>query len=165
MNRLRTRYETAFALTAVVLAAGALLAFSQLGTTWRSRNADPVWMRGPAVIRPGANERTLSGARAIAATEADYRRFAAEDAAWRLRHAQLPDLFVLKRRAMEERVYALSRSGRRGAAIHELERWTSLYPRDREAVLWLARLLREAGRIDESLTRYRQILVRSERSR
>lgn len=165
MNRLRTRYETAFALTAVLLAAGALLAFSQLGRPWRSSKAEPVWTRTTAVIPPAANERALTGARAIAATEADYRRFAAEDAAWRLRHAQLPDLFVLKRRAMEERVYALSRSGRRATAIGELERWTSRYPHDREAVLWLARMLREAGRINESLARYRQILVTGERAR
>ena len=65
---------------------------------------------------------------------------------------------MLRRRAMEEQVYLFSRAGRRAAAIRELEQWTSRYPRDREAVLWLARLLRDAGRTTESLARYRQVL-------
>ena len=165
MNRLRTRYETAFALTTALLAVGALFAFSRLGLTTRSREAAPPWRSSGGAIVRGSDERGLVGARAIAATEADYRRFAAEDEAWRRRNAQLPDLFVLKRRAMEERVYVLNQSGRRSAAIGELERWTSLYPQDREAVLWLARLLRDAGRTNESLARYRQVLSLSERGR
>jgi tetratricopeptide (TPR) repeat protein len=165
MNRFRTRYETAFALTAAVLAVGALFAFSQLGLRSRARDATPRWRSSGGVITRGSDEHALIGSRAIAATEADYRRFAAEDAAWRRRHAQLPDLFALRRRALEERLYVLNRSGRRGDAIAELERWTSRYPRDREAVLWLARLLREAGRTNESLARYRQVLALGERTR
>jgi hypothetical protein len=165
MNRLRTRYETAFALTAVLLAVGAFFAFNRLGLTTRERNTAPAWQASGAAIVKSPSERSLSGARAIAATEADYRRFAAEDAAWRRRNAQLPDLFVLKRRAMEERVYVLNRSGRRAAAIGELERWTSSHPNDREAVLWLARLLRDAGRTNESLAKYRQLLSTTERAR
>jgi hypothetical protein len=165
MNRFRTRYETVFALTAAILAVGALFAFSQVGPTSRSRNATPLRLNSVSAITRGPDERGPVGARAIAASEADYRRFAAEDAAWRRRHARLPDLFVLKRRALEERVYVLNRSGRRGDAIRELEGWTSRYPRDREAVLWLARLLREAGRIKESLAKYRQVLSLSERTR
>jgi hypothetical protein len=164
MNRLRTRYETAFALTAVLLAIGALFAFSQLGPITHSRDRAAPVRASAATISRGSDERALVGARAIAATDADYRRFAAEDAAWRRRHAQLPDLFVLKRRAMEERVYVLNKSGQRGIAIGELERWTTLYPHDREAVLWLARLLREAGRTKESLARYRQVLSSTERA-
>jgi hypothetical protein len=165
MNRFRTRYETAFALTAGLLAVGALFAFSRLGLTSRSRNAPPPWLSSGARISKGSDEGGLVGGRAIAATEADYRRFAADDAVWRRRNAQLPDLFVLKRRAMEERVYVLNRSGRRGTAIGELERWTAEHPHDREAVLWLARLLRAAGRTNESLARYRQLLSLGERSR
>lgn len=164
MKRLRTRYETAFALTAALLAIGALFAFSRLGLSTRSRDAAAPWRTPMVAIPKGPNERGLAGARAIAATAADYRRFAAEDAAWRQRHAQMPDLFVLKRRAMEERVYVLNTSGRRTAAIDELERWTNQYPRDREAVLWLARLLRAAGRTNESLAKYRQVLSLSERT-
>jgi tetratricopeptide (TPR) repeat protein len=164
MNPFRTRYETAFALTAAVLAVGALFAFSHLGPTSRSRKAPPPWRNAASAITRGSDERALTGARAIAASEADYRRFAAADAAWRQRHARLPDLFVLKRRALEERVYVLNSSGRRSNAIRELEEWTSRYPRDREAVLWLARLLRQAGRTNESLARYRQVLALTERT-
>jgi hypothetical protein len=164
MKRFRTRYETAFALTAVLLAVGALFAFSQLGGA-RRRPAAPAWAGAPAAIRRGPNEGALAGARAIAATDADYRRFAAEDAAWRKQHARLPDLFVLRRRAMEERVYLLTRGGRRADAIQELEGWTARHPRDGEALLWLARLLREAGRTNESLARYRQVLSLGESGR
>ena len=164
MIRLRTRYEAAFALTAALLAAGAAFAFSRIGAGAR-RDARPVWRTTPATIGRAAGERSLVGARAIAATEADYRRFAAEDAAWRLRNARLPDLFALKRRGLEDRVYVLTRAGRRGDAIRELERWTAQYPRDADAVLWLARLLRQAGRTSESLARYRQALSVSEGTR
>jgi Flp pilus assembly protein TadD len=164
MNRFRTRYETAFALTTGILAAGALFAFSHLGAATR-RNSAVAWRVSAGAIERSADDRVLVGARAISATDADYRRFAAEDAAWRRRHAQLPDLFALKRRALEERIYVLTRGGRHRDAIGELERWTASYPRDREAVLWLARLLRQAGRTDESLARYRQLLSLSERSR
>jgi Flp pilus assembly protein TadD len=162
MTRFRTRYETAFALTAAVLAAGALFAFSRLGPVARRGDRSVPRRVSAGAIGRSSDDRALVGARAIAATDADYRRFAAEDAAWRRRYAQLPDLFVLKRRALEERVYVLTRGGRRGEAIGELERWTAIYPRDREAVLWLARLLRQAGRTDESLARYRQVLALSE---
>ncbi|MDQ3951318.1 MAG: hypothetical protein M3282_13375 [Gemmatimonadota bacterium] len=161
MTRFRTRYETAFALTTAVLAAGALFAFSRLGGASRRGDRSAPWRGSTATIGRSSDDRALVGARAIAATDADYRRFAAEDAAWRRRHAQLPDLFVLKRRALEERVYVLAGAGRRGEAIEALERWTASYPRDREAVLWLARLLRQAGRTDESLARYRQVLTLS----
>jgi hypothetical protein len=164
MTRFRTRYETAFALTAAILAVGAAFAFSRIGAGTR-REARPMWRRTPEAIGPAPDERSLVGARAIAATEADYRRFAAEDAAWRLRNARLPDLFALKRRALEDRVYVLTRSGRRGEAIRELEHWTARYPRDAGAVLWLARLLRDAGRTTESLARYRQALSVSEGTR
>jgi len=158
MRRLRARYETAFALTTTVLATGALFAFSRLGAAARTRDVLPPWrMAGIALVERAPAEE-FDGARAIAPTEADYQRFAAEDSAWRRREAQLPDLVALKRRAMSERVYVLNRAGRRGAAIGVLHRWTSSHPRDREALLWLARLLREAGRTDESLATYRQVL-------
>jgi hypothetical protein len=159
MTRFRTRYETAFALTTAILGVGAFFAFSRLGALSRRADKSPPWRVAADSIRSTSDERGLVGARAIAATGADYRRFAREDAAWRERHARLPDLFVLKRRALEERVYVLTRAGRRGDAIVELERWTATYPRDRDAVLWLARLLRDAGRTTESLARYRQVLA------
>jgi transcriptional activator len=159
MSRFRTRYETAFALTTATLAVGALFAFSRLGVVSPRAEKRQPWRVSTGSIGPASNERALTGARAIAATEADYRQFAAEDAAWRQRDAQLPDLFMLKRRALEDRVYVLTRAGHRGDAIRDLERWTTTYPRDRDAVLWLARLLRDAGRTNESLARYRQLLA------
>lgn len=159
MSRFRTRYETAFALTTAILAVGALFAFSRLGAVPRRVEKRQPWRVSAGSIGRASNERALVGARAIAATDADYQRFAVEDAAWRQRHAQLPDLFLLKRRALQERVYLLTRAGRRGDAIRELERWTATYPRDRDAMLWLARQLREAGRTNESLARYRQVLA------
>lgn len=159
MSRFRTRYETAFALTTATLAVGALFAFSRLGTAPRRVEKRQPWRVSAGSIGRAPNERALVGARAIAATDADYQRFAAEDAAWRQRHAQLPDLFMLKRRALQERVYLLTRAGRRGDAIRELERWTTTHARDRDAMLWLARLLRDAGRTNESLARYRQVLA------
>jgi hypothetical protein len=165
MNGLRTRYEIAFAVIAVGLAVGALVAFNELGPSARHRKTPPPWMSSRGVITRGPDEYILAGARAIAATEADYRRFATEDAAWRQRHARMPDLFLMKRRALEDRVYVLTTAGRRGDAIKELEEWTARYPGDREAVLWLARLLREAGRTNESLARYRQLLMLSEHRR
>jgi hypothetical protein len=165
MSRFRTRYETAFALTTAILAIGALFAFSRLGAVSRRSDKSSRWRVTAGSIGRAPHERALVGARAIAATDADYHRFAREDAAWRQRHARLPDLFVLKRRALEERVYVLTRAARRREAIIELERWTTTYPRDRDAILWLARLLRDAGRTNESLARYRQVLAMTEARR
>jgi hypothetical protein len=165
MSRFRTRYEIAFALTTASLAVGALFAFSRLGTTPRRSDKSPRWRVTAGSLGRAPDERALIGARAIAATDADYRRFAKADSAWRQRHARLPDLFVLKRRALEERVYVLTRAGRRREAIVELERWTAIYTGDRDAVLWLARLLRDAGRTTESLARYRQVLAMTETRR
>jgi hypothetical protein len=165
MSRFRTRYETAFALTTAMLAVGALFAFTRLGATSRRADKSSRWRAAAGSIGHVSNEPSLAGARAITPREADYRPFAKEDAAWRQRHARLPDLFLLKRRALEERVYLLTRGGRRREAIIELERWTTTYPRDRDAILWLARLLRDAGRTNESLARYRQVLAMSETRR
>jgi len=158
VSRLRTRYETAFALTTAVLGVGALFAFSRLGALSRRSEKPMRWGAVAKAIGRAPDERSLVGAQAIAATDADYQRFATEDAAWRQRHARLPDLLALRRRALEERVYVLTRAGRQREAILELERWTATHPGDRGAVLWLARLLRDAGRTRESLARYRQVI-------
>lgn len=165
MSRFRTRYETAFALTTALLAAGALFAFARLGATSRRADKSSRWRAAAGSIDHVSTERAFGGARAIAPRAADYEPFAKEDAAWRQRHARLPDLFVLKRRALEEHVYLLTRAGRRGEAIVALEQWTTTYPRDRDAILWLARLLRDAGRTNESLARYRQVLAMTEPTR
>lgn len=164
-TRRRTRYETAFALTATVLASGALFAFTQIDLVTRSRAAPHPWRSASLAPMPGTSAGVLTGARAIAPTDSDYRRFAAEDAEWRRVHARLPDLRLMKRQAMQERIHLLTRAGRPAAAIGELRQWTGEYPDDREALLWLARLLREAGRTNEALATYRLLLTISERSR
>jgi hypothetical protein len=53
-------------------------------------------------------------------------------------------------------VYAYTRSGERTRAIRELENWLKQNPRDRAAILWLARLLTKAGGAD-AVSRYRQL--------
>jgi DNA-binding SARP family transcriptional activator len=60
---------------------------------------------------------------------------------------------------MQDRVFKSTRGGDRGRAIRELERWIDSHPRDKDALLSLARLLNEAGRRDDSLARYRQIIA------
>ena len=60
---------------------------------------------------------------------------------------------------MQDRVYRLQRVGRRDPAIGELDRWVRDHPRDEDALLSLARLLREAGRTDDALRRYRDALA------
>jgi hypothetical protein len=163
--RRRTRYETAFALTATVLASGALFAFTRLDVVSRARTPAHPWRSSSVAAVPGSDAGVLTGARAIAPTDSDYRRFAAEDAEWRRVYAQLPDLHRMKRQAMQERIHLLTRAGGTGAAIRELNQWTGEYPNDREALLWLARLLRESGRTNEALAKYRLLLTLSERSR
>lgn len=164
-TRRRTRYETAFALTAAVLASGALFAFTRLDLVTRSRASPHPWRSASVAPVPDADAGVLMGARAIAPTDSDYRRFAAEDAEWRSVHARLPDLRLMKRQAMQDRIHRLTLAGRSGAAIQELRQWTGQYQDDREALLWLARLLREAGRTNEALATYRLLLTLSERSR
>jgi Flp pilus assembly protein TadD len=61
---------------------------------------------------------------------------------------------------MQDRVYAHVRAGRQAQAIRELEAWVLRRPNDEEALLWLARLLGEAGRADEAAARYRALLSR-----
>jgi hypothetical protein len=164
-TRRRARYEMAFALTAALLASGALFAFTRLDRVTRSRAAPHPWRSAGVAPVPGADLGVPTGARAIAPADSDYRRFAVEDAEWRRLYAQFPDLHRMKRQAMQERIHLLTRAGRSGAAIGELRRWTGEYPSDREALLWLARLLREAGRTNEALATYRVLLTLSDRSR
>jgi DNA-binding SARP family transcriptional activator len=47
---------------------------------------------------------------------------------------------------------------RRAEAIAELERWVGSHPSDSDMLLSLARLLSEAGRSNDAIGRYRQIL-------
>jgi DNA-binding SARP family transcriptional activator len=60
---------------------------------------------------------------------------------------------------MEDRVFRATGRGDRSGAIREMERWVDAHPRDKDVLLSLARKLNEAGRRDESLARYRQIIA------
>ncbi|MBC8028233.1 MAG: tetratricopeptide repeat protein, partial [Steroidobacteraceae bacterium] len=62
------------------------------------------------------------------------------------------------REALDDRVFAMMKRGNQAGAVRELERWVAKHPRDRAALLSLARLLRESGRTDASVARYRQLL-------
>lgn len=155
----RFGYGAVFSATLLLLATGAVYAFGRLGLD----NAptlipDASSAQGAEAIEPRVTVRP-----AVAA----YARFADEDLAWREQHARAYTLAELRargdgrrtaRQAMQDRVYAHVRSGRRALAIAELERWTGSHREDREAILWLARLLNEDGRTDASLARYRQVL-------
>ena len=113
----------------------------------------------PALIRP---------------SEDAYRRFAAADAEWRRRFA--PPVTARRfeiasgetwrpapRDAVRDSVYTLTQRGQLAAAIVVLERWVAEHPRDAELLLELARLLNQAGRTEESLARYRQVLALGDR--
>ena len=125
-----------------------------------SESTDSFVVRDPQFIRPDS---------------ATYARFAAADADWRRRYAapgalrdassraigaskRLP-WHPSARQALDAQVYSLSRTGRLDDAIATLTSWVDRHPRDSDELLKLARLLNEAGRNDESVVRYRQLLA------
>ncbi len=108
-----------------------------------------------------------ANADAPAAPPQPFAQVAAADSAWRAEHARYFTLEELRtrgdgrrstREAMQDRVFAYSRKGQRGLAIAELERWVAKNRHDADALIWLARLLNDAGRTGESVTRYRQAI-------
>jgi DNA-binding SARP family transcriptional activator len=64
---------------------------------------------------------------------------------------------------LDDRVYLFVKRGETGRAIGELEAWTEKHPRDENAILWLARMLRENGRTDEAVALYRRLISMDER--
>lgn len=163
---IRDRYAMLFSLGIVILTAGAAYAYNQLGAT-------PT--RTMLVLPPSSGEPVQVGVdRAIVPSAEDYRRFAADDAAWRRKNARLltadeyrarGDWRTPERQALDDRVFALTKRGESAKAIAELERWVARYPRDSEALLDLARLTNQVGRNDESLRWYREVLALKERAR
>ena len=153
------RYAVAFGLSALALTLGTVVSFRQI-----SRNA----IARDSLILPAAD--TLGGDAIVAPvmpSRAEYARFDSVDRAWRAEHAHAYTLAELRARGdgrrtprelMEDRVYDYTRRGARAQAIAELERWVRSNPRDRDAVLSLARLLNESGRTNEAIARYRQLL-------
>lgn len=124
-----------------------------------SESTDSFAVRDPQFIRPDSTT---------------YARFAASDADWRRRYAAPRALRDASRRtagasngslwrpsarqALDAQVYALARVGRLDDAITTLTKWVDRHPRDSDELLKLARLLNQAGRNDESVVRYRQLL-------
>ena len=163
---IRDRYAMLFSLGIVLLTTGAAYAYSHLGATPK---------RAMLVLPPSSGEPVRIGAdRSIAPSAEDYRRFAAEDAAWRRTNARLlsadeyrarGDWRTPERQALDDRVFALTKRGETAKAIAELERWVASHPRDGEALLDLARLTNQIGRNDESIRWYREVLALKERAR
>jgi len=156
------RYAFAFFLAAVGLTVGAVVTFAHISTASLASTAIP---SAPPVADtvPSAEVTTP-----IVPTSADYARYAAADRAWRQRHARQFSISELRargdgnrtaREAMQDRVYLLTKRGDRDGAIAELERWIREHRRDDASLLALARLLNEAGRTNQSIARYRQVLA------
>ena len=154
------RYAVIFALSALALTLGTIASYREISRTAIVRDslalppADTIG--GDATVGP------------IMPSRADYAQFDSVDRAWRAEHARRYTLAELRARGdgrrtarelMEDRVFNYSRRGDRARAIAELERWVRSNPRDRQALLSLARLLNESGRTDEAVARYRQLLA------
>lgn len=158
---IRFRYALSFALAVLLLTASALFVFTRI--------SDGASVQKPGSAMPARETPTLADASTlIAPAAADYAHFASEDKAWREKYARPVSTSEYRargdgrptpRQGMEDRVFRATRRGDRGGAIRELERWTGAHPRDKDALLSLARLLNEAGRRDDSLARYREILA------
>lgn len=154
-----SRYTWWFSAVALTLTITAL-------ATYREISAVSLWSRGDPIVWI-EDSAGLAMARAMPPPPRFAEVFAADDA-WRREHARPYSLAELKargdgrrtpRQLMQDRVYASTRAGNRGVAIRELEDWVRSHPRDADALLWLARLLNEAGRSAESVRRYRQALA------
>lgn len=153
----RARYPLLFTMAVVVLTAATLVSYGGIGGMTRAAKTIGRWPGDSAPEHPLL----------VIPTRADYERFAASDSAWRARNARQYSVAELRARGdgtrsdrelLEDRVYVLTKRGDIKGAVSALERWVARHPRDRSALLSLARLLREDGRTDASVARYRQLL-------
>lgn len=160
----RVRYPLVFIVAIVLLTGAALSAYARIGTASLRREV--------AVVSALPSEPIPPAPPPSPAAVADYQQFAEADAAWRKQHARhytigeiraLGDGTRSARQALDDRVYLLVKRGENDRAISELERWIDNHPRDENAILWLARMLRESGRTDDAVARYRQLLSIEER--
>ena len=165
---MRARYGLTFLGAIVVLTAGAVFSFVRISAPVAvATSPASVPTIRTSTTRTSAPPPVTGAAALVAPGAADYARFATEDAAWRAEHARAWTLAELRargdgrrtpRQLMQDRVFNLTKAGKRDDAIRELERWVRANPRDADAILWLARQLNEAGRTDDALVRYRQVL-------
>ena len=153
----RARYPLLFTMSVIVLTAATLVSYGRIGGVARSAKTTGRWPGDSAPEHPPL----------VIPTRADYERFAAPDSAWRLQNARQYSVAELRargdgtrsdREVLDDRVYLLTKRGDTKGAVSTLERWVTRHPRDRSALLSLARLLRESGRTDAAVARYRQIL-------
>lgn len=167
LRRRRAPYAVLFGLAIVLLLTGAVSTFRVIGASaLRAMAADSA--AAAMSSWPGDSNDVTRPDAPIIPSRAAYDRFAADDSVWRARNARALTVEELRargdgrrspRETMQDRVYRFQRAGRRDSAIGELERWVRDHPRDEDAVLSLARLLREAGRTDDALRRYRDALA------
>lgn len=156
-----------FAGAVVLLFAGAVGTFRVIGASaLRSMAADSIATTATAWPADSIDRAPIAAP--VSPDRASYARYAAADSAWRAHNARAMSVQELRargdgtrsaREVMQDRVFRLQHAGQRARAIDELERWVRRRPRDRAATLSLARLLREAGRTDDALRRYRQALA------
>jgi hypothetical protein len=152
----RARYPLVFITAVFVLTAATLVSYRRIGVSTSRLSAPGKW---PGDSTP---EKPL-----VVPTIADYDRFAASDSAWRVQNARQYSVAELRARGdgtrspreiLDDRVYTLTKRGDTRGATTALEHWVSQHPRDRTALLSLARMLRDAGRTDAAVARYRQLL-------
>jgi hypothetical protein len=164
---MRLRYGVVLVGTTMLLTAGAVFAFVQIGA---------VSSRAPTPTAPwlAASDSAPAHSSPILPGPAEYERFAEEDRRWRAEHAREYSIAEIRargdgrrtpRQAMQDRVFTLVRRGDRSQAIAELEQWVNRHATDGDAILWLARLLNEDGRKEASLRRYRQLMALQEDGR
>lgn len=155
----RVRYPLFFILAVVVLTGSTLLAYGRISAVAASRAL--------ASQAPWPGDSTVETPPLSVPTRADYERYSESDSVWRAQNARQYTIAELRARgdgrrterdALEDRVYLATKRGDDQRAVSELERWVSRHPRDKGALLSLARLLRENGRTDASVARYRQLL-------
>lgn len=155
------RYALAFLLAAIALTVGTIATFAHISSvSLASASAANTQLTADTVPSPEV-------ATPVTPTAADYARYAAADRAWRASNARQYTIAELRsrgngkrtpREAMQDSVFNLTRQGDRAGAVKQLERWVAAHPRDREALLSLARLLNEVGRTNDAVARYREIL-------
>jgi tetratricopeptide (TPR) repeat protein len=153
----RARYPLLFIGSVVLLTAATLVSYGRIGGTINRSSTPGRWPGDSAPEHPPL----------VIPTRADYDRFAAADSAWRAQNARQYTVAELRARGdgtrsdrelLDDRVYTLTKRGDTRGAVSALERWVTKHPRDKSALLSLARLLREAGRTDAAVARYRQLL-------
>jgi Flp pilus assembly protein TadD len=155
------RYALAFLLAAIALTIGTIATFAHISSvSLASTPAATAQLTADTVP-------SLEVATPLVPSAADYARYAAADRAWRVSNARQYTIAELRargngkrtaREAMQDNVFNLTRRGDRAAAVKQLEQWVAGHPRDRDALLSLARLLNEVGRTNDAVARYREIL-------